>query len=383
MMELLNYNTDHGAPGRMAFQDGRMHFAEADDPKSEASTTCDARGLLPFPGLIDLQCNGGFGHDFTEDPSSIHDVARGLPQFGVTAFLPTIITSSRESVEAAINAFREGPSEGQPGARALGLHLEGPFLNPKRAGAHRRDLLRAPDQNDIEQLTLENGVSMVTLAPEIPGCLNLISILSERGILVSVGHSDATAAQAQEAFDRGARYATHLFNASSPFHHRDPGVPGAALVNDAVTLGVIADGVHLHPGTVKLIHRASQERPRLNLVTDAMCAMGLGPGRYTLADRPVVVNDDSARLEDGTLAGSILTLDLACRNLMAQTGCTLEAAVQSASMVPARALGIAGGRLQSGAPADVILMDTEGNVRTTFISGSCVHDDGIAKEGSK
>ncbi len=374
MLEFINLSAAEGTPEFLASSNGLLCLQSQSQSDVEARTTFDAKGTTPYPGLIDLQCNGAFGHDFTASPETLWEVGAQLPRFGVTAFLPTIITSPFSHIEAAIAAFKSGPPGSFRGAIPLGLHLEGPFLNPCRAGAHDATHLRSPNARDIELLTRENGVVMVTLAPEVDGCMDLIKTLNDRGILVSVGHSNANVQQATEAFEAGARYATHLFNASSPMHHRDPGVPGAALIHDRVVVGVIADGVHLHEKTVRLIHDCSQPTHSVNLVTDSMAAMGLGPGTYSLAGRPVIVDHSSARLEDETLAGSILTLDQACRNYARQTGCTLAHAIDRATIVPAAVLGIQRGVLTTDAPADIVLMDEQGHVKATFVAGECVHN---------
>ena len=245
----------------------------SDVPCCSDAEQIDAAGLILAPGFIDLQINGAFGDDFTADPATIWRVAEGLPRYGVTAFLPTIITSPLEQVAAGQRIVTEGEPAGFRGARPLGLHVEGPFLNPQKKGAHNPVYLRLPSVEAVAGWSPATGVRLVTLAPELPGALEVIVALSDRGVLVSEGHSMATYDQAVAGFDAGARYGTHLFNAMPALGHRDPGLPGALLTDERATVGFIADGVHTHPSMIKLVWQALGGA-RLNLVTDAMAALG-------------------------------------------------------------------------------------------------------------
>ncbi len=333
----------------------------------------DAAGRALVPGFVELQFNGGFGDDFTADPSTIWRVAEKLPRYGVTSFLPTIITSPLEKVAAGQSVVTGSQPSGFRGARPLGLHVEGPFLNPAKKGAHNPNYLSAPDVAAVAGWSPATGVRLVTMAPELPGALNVISTLSSRGVLVSIGHSNATFEQAAAAFDAGARYGTHLFNAMSALGHRDPGVPGALLTDPRPTVGIIADGVHTHRAVVKLVWQVLGAR-RMNLVTDAMAALGMPPGRHLLGDFEVVVDATSARLADGTLAGSILSLDQALRNLVDVTGCTLAEALPTVTTTPARAIGIdhERGRIAPGYVADMALLSADLRVTATIAEGHLV-----------
>ena len=334
----------------------------------------DADDLTLVPGFLDLQINGAFGRDFTATPSAIWDVGSALPRFGVTTFLPTIITSPPESVAAAQSALLHGPPAGYRGAIPLGLHLEGPFLNPAKRGAHSPAHLRPPNLDAVAAWSPSEGVRMVTLAPELPGALQLIQSLVARGIVVSVGHSMATLSEAQSGLEAGVTYGTHLFNAMPLLDHREPGLVGALLANERVVTGIIADGVHLHPDIIALAWRLKGHR-RLSLITDAMAALGMPPAVYRLGDQDVLVRGEDARLADGRLAGSILSLDQAVRNLLKFTGSTLAEAIATVTAVPANLLGLGNshGRIAPGYVADMTLLTKELQVVTTIVGGRVVY----------
>jgi N-acetylglucosamine-6-phosphate deacetylase len=350
-----------------------------DTPAASGATTLDAGGAILAPGFIDLQLNGAFGHDFTADPAAIWQVAAGLPRYGVTAFLPTIITSPLEQVEAAMRVVTGGRPTGFRGAAPLGVHAEGPFLNPKKKGAHNQQYLRPPDTGAVTGWSPGTGMRLVTIAPELPGALEVIKALSDRGVVVSTGHSMATFEEAVAGFDAGARYGTHLFNAMPSLGHRDLGLPGALLADGRMTVGFIADGVHTHRAIIDLVWRMLGPK-RLNLVTDAMAALGMPPGRHRLGEYDVIVDATSCRLDDGSpagsvLAGSILEMDQALRNLIAITGCSLGDALETMTMTPARLLGMEGerGRVAPGYVADMVLLSPDLRVQTTIASGEVVY----------
>lgn len=358
--------------GTILIRDGRIEalLPEADTPIPDGYARLDAEGLVAVPGLIDLQLNGGFGRDFTDDPSAIWDVASRLPQFGVTTFLPTIITAPLGVSAAAQDVLAAGPPPGWVGARPLGLHIEGPFLNPGKKGAHNPAYLQPPSPQAVAGWSPATGVRLVTLAPELPGAAATIARLVAQDVVVSAGHSLATYDEARAGFDAGIRYATHLFNAMPPLHHREPGLVAAALGDDRVTIGLMSDGFHVHPAMVDLVWRLVGPE-RLTVVTDAMAALGMPPGDYLLGDHGVIVTEEGARLGDGTLAGCILSLDAVLRNFMSTTGGTLAEALPTMTTTPAWLLGLVGelGTLREGAAADVVLMTPDGHVRHTFIGG--------------
>jgi N-acetylglucosamine-6-phosphate deacetylase len=335
--------------GDLAVEDGRV-VAAGLEPRG-------GRHRIAVPGFVDLQVNGFGGVDFAvADADGYRCAGAALLATGVTAFQPTLITAPEEDLAAALAEVPPGPV----GPRILGVHLEGPFLSPRRMGAHPATARRDPDLALAERLLDAGPVSYVTLAPELPGALELVDFLLARGIVVSCGHSDATAAEAHAAFDRGVRTVTHLFNAMRPLRHRDPGIAGAALTRDDVVVQLILDGVHLADETARLAWKASAGR--FALVTDSI-------GGTRLGNADVEVADGIARRADGTLAGSVLTLPEAVRNLHA-LGATLVQAVAAVTSVPARVLGRDDvGSLRIGGPADVVVLDDRLEIRSVHVAG--------------
>lgn len=332
----------------------------------------DAEGLIAAPGFVDLQCNGALGIDLAREPERLWELAAGLPRWGVTAWLPTIVTSPPKILARAQAALAEGPPAGWSGALPLGLHLEGPFLAPAARGAHDPRLLRSPSVDAITRWSLNDGVRLVTVAPELNGALAVIETLVGRGVVASLGHSMATAAEASAGVSAGATWVTHIFNAMAPLHHRSPGLAGVALTDDRLHVGLIADGVHVDPAVVTLAQRALGER--LTLVTDAVGALAVPAGQPTLGGLGVTVDGDAVRLADGTLAGSVLSMDRAVRNLIGFTGCAPEAALRAASTAPAVVLGDATrGSLAVGSRADVVLLSETLEVVCTIVGGAVVH----------
>lgn len=361
---------DLDGPRSLLVEDGRIRAFDTPVAHDADLRIVDASGLVAVPGFIDLQLNGAFGNDFTTRPDSMWTVGTDLARSGVTAFLATIITSPRGSVDAALAAFRDPPELRPPGAVPLGLHVEGPYLSPVRRGAHPPDLLRDPDLEEIRAWVAGPGLRMLTLAPERAGAMDAIALLAAAGTVVSVGHTDADATVTRGAIDAGARSATHLFNAMPPLGHRAPGAAGALLVDDRVTLGLILDGHHLDPAVVELVDRAAPER--ILLVSDAIAALGLPDGEHRLASHLVTVLGGAPRLPDGTLAGAAAGLDACVRAFASITG-SPRRAVRAATETPARLLGLAErGRLVVGGPADIVLIDQELHVGATMIGGDVV-----------
>ena len=334
----------------------------------------DAASQLLIPGYIDLQVNGAFGHDFTADPAAIWPVSAMLPRYGVTSYLPTIITSPIENIDRARQVLLQERPSAYQGAEPLGLHIEGPFLNPQKKGAHNPVYLQAPHEALVAGWSPSSAVRLVTLAPELPGALPVIEALAAHGVVVSAGHSMATYDEALAGIAAGVRYGTHLFNAMPPISHRQPGLPGALLSEPNVVTGLIPDGIHVHPALIKLIWTAKGSEG-LNLVSDAMGALGMPPGKYMLKDFEVFVSDKDSRLADGTLAGSVLPIDQALRNHISYTGCSLPEALATITTTPAKLLGLDGqrGRIAPGLIADLLLLTPDLKVTTTIAAGSIVY----------
>jgi N-acetylglucosamine-6-phosphate deacetylase len=284
--------------------------------------------------LIDLQINGAYGFDFTANSVTVADVSRACPKPASRRFFQPSSPPARK-LSSHFARF-EKPAKDARGAEILGVHLEGPYLNPQRVGAHNPNYLRAPLLASVQHFVpfaCSPAVRMVTLAPELIGATELIRQLRSPWTVISAGHSAATYDQAVAGFNAGITYGTHLFNAMSSLAHREPGLVGALLSSD-VPCGLIVDGVHVHPAAIKAAFRAKGVNG-ITLVTDAMAAMGTDKGHYTLGDRAVVVDMNSA-LADGTLAGSILQMDAAVRNMIEFTGCSLADAITMASSTRAR-----------------------------------------------
>jgi len=336
--------------------------------------TLDASGCSVVPGFIDLQVNGALGVDLTSEPTRVGEVAEHLVQCGVTSFMPTVISCSAGTAATAITAMSRWLHAGKPAARSLGVHLEGPFLNPARAGAHPPHRLRPPSVDDTRHWHSDNGVAMVTLAPELPGALDVIEELAAHGVVVCAGHTEAGEAELGAAIGAGLRGVTHLFNAMTPMSARNPGPAGATIADPALIAGLITDGLHVDRAMVRLAWRALGPS-RIALVSDAVAALGMGFGAYRIGDTDVVVDTTGVRTAQGVLAGSVLRLDEAVRNLMAFTGCSLGEASTSASATPARLAQRADlGRLHPGFTADVVLLDAAMKVVATVVDGCVVFD---------
>jgi N-acetylglucosamine-6-phosphate deacetylase len=323
------------------------------------------RGRVAIPGFVDLQVNGFGGVDFLSASTGDYDRAgEALLLAGVTSFQPTFISSPEA---AATEALRALPRHGR-GPRVLGAHLEGPFLSPDRAGAHPVEHLRGPDLALLDRLLDAGDVTEMTLAPELPGAGALVERLLERGVVVSAGHTNATAAEAHAGFDLGISGVTHVFNAMRPFGGRDPGAAGAALIRPGVVVTMIADGRHLAAEAVKLVWACAAGR--VALVTDAIAAAGAEAGTFRLGGVEIEVEEGAARTRgDGTLAGTTLTMIDAVRNVHA-LGVSFEQAVGAATEVPARFLGRADvGILEPGAPADVVVLDDRLEIRAVLSAG--------------
>ena len=335
-----------------------------------AGDAIDLHGGYLVPGFIDAQVNGGGGVLFNNDTSveAIAAIGRAHRKFGTTGFLPTLISDDAEVMQRAINATRDAISQGVPGV--LGIHLEGPYLAPARKGTHDAGKFRVPDADAVALATaLDNGLTLLTLAPErVP--TETISALVARGAILCAGHSDATYAQAQAGFAAGIRGVTHLFNAMSPLQAREPGLVGAALDNAECWCGIIVDGVHVHPASLR-IALAAKPRGKVLLVTDAMPVVGADAPTFDLYGETITACDGVVRNAAGALAGSALDMASAVRNAVRLLGINMDEACRMAAQYPAEFLGLGAthGRIAPGYRADLVWLDQDAQVRATWIAG--------------
>ncbi len=338
-------------------------------PQSSADFEIDLKGAILSPGYIDLQLNGAFGFDLSSDIHCVDEVAKKLPQYGVTAFLPTLISSSLTQYQQLIPALQ--PHTSEKSAEVLGIHLEGPFFNLQDCGAHNVEAIKwAQEMSWLEVYTSLDGVKMVTMAPEIPFGLERIQELAAKGINVMIGHSNASYSETEKAIKAGAKGVTHLYNVMTPFHHRNPGIIGYVLTHPEIFYSVIADGVHLHDAALLMAWKANPQG--LFLVSDAMQALGLPPGSYQLGKTDVDVKMEKAFVKGTqTLAGSILSLDATVRNLRRITGCSIVEAIGAATWKPARIIGIDSrkGSIKIGYDADFLLLNDHLDVQACYIAG--------------
>ncbi|MDQ0088591.1 N-acetylglucosamine-6-phosphate deacetylase [Paenibacillus anaericanus] len=330
----------------------------------------DGTGMWLIPGMIDVHIHGANGFDMMDGTeASIQEVSRACAATGCTSFLATSVSSTMEDLLKMIRSVKSVIGREQ-GARIAGIHLEGPYLNPKRKGMQNEKYLRHPDLEEMKLIFQEAGslIKMVTIAPELPGGMELISFLKEQDVVIAIAHSDATYEEAKMAFAAGASHVTHCFNGMRPIHHRDPGLIVAAFEEPHVSLQAIVDQVHLHPAIIRLMHRLKGPEGMV-LITDALQAMGLGDGNYIFGGHHVTVSEGVARLADGTLASSTVTMNEALR-LTVVNGISMTDAVHMASISPARILGLSHkGKIEVGYDADLILLDERYQVQWTMIEG--------------
>jgi len=339
-----------------------------------------ADGILA-PGFIDLHIHGGAGHDVMEaGAGALPPVERLLVSHGVSSYFPTTVTAPLDATLSALTRLADAieaaerspqPQNGELRARPLGIHLEGPFISHKRRGVHPPENLLAPSPAAFDRFwqAARGHIRVLTIAPELPGALEVIKLASSRGVCVSLGHSNADLDAARAGFAAGARHATHTFNAMRPLDHRDPGILGEVLTDSRLSAEIIADGIHVDPVIVQLFLKAKGPEAAV-LITDATAATGMPDGRYRLGSLEVEVKDGRCMVGD-SLAGSVLTMDRAVRNVMQFAQWDLQPAVRLATLNPARVAGVkSGGTLQAGAPADLVVLSPSGEVRKTIIRGA-------------
>ncbi|KAA0965316.1 N-acetylglucosamine-6-phosphate deacetylase [Sporosarcina sp. ANT_H38] len=337
----------------------------------------DATGKnwIVVPGFIDVHIHGSSGFDVMDStPEALNGLASALPREGTTSFLATTMTQSEEAIsEALVNASLFNADKMQ--AEMLGVHLEGPFISAIRAGAQPIEHITTPSFSLFEkwQALSGNRIKIVTVAPEVEDGLAFVEEVTASGVIASLGHTDATSDVVRSAVEVGASHVTHLYNQMSLFHHREPGVVGAAFLEDSLTVEIIVDLIHSHPKSVELAFRQKASN-RIILITDAMRAKGLPPGTYDLGGQAVEVTHKDARLADGTLAGSILTMENAAKNMKSITNCTLSELVAMTSTNAADQLGLSHkGRIEPGKDADITIIDGDWNVQMTICKGNIAY----------
>lgn len=357
----------------LAFENGRI-IGVVDAPPTGAEVI-DARGGYVSPGLVDVHIHGFMGWDASNgDLSELKNMSRQLAKWGTTAWLPTTMTLHWPVLDGCFAAIRRAMTDSLSpdwgGAQVMGCHAEGPFINPKKKGAQLESAIQRPD---IEKLRpWGDVVKLMTVAPEVEGALPFIREATAMGVVISMGHTNATAAQALAGVEAGVTHATHTFNAMTGLNHREPGVVGAALTDGRVYCELIADTFHVDPMLFSLV--AKQKGNRLALITDSIQVAHLPDGPHDQSGQTVIVDGIRCRFPDGTIAGSSLTLDRAVRNFRHHTGLPLHEVVNMASLYPARSVGLDGtkGSLEPGKDADIVITDGDFNVRQTFVRGMSV-----------
>jgi N-acetylglucosamine-6-phosphate deacetylase len=335
--------------------------------------TIDFGDAVIAPGLVDMHIHGAAGHDVMEnDSGALASIERLLAQHGVTSYVPTTVTAPLDTLLAALDrlASRIEADHDRAGARPVGIHLEGPFISHLRRGVHPPENLLAPSLALFERFwqAARGHIRVMTIAPELDGALELIAEAARRGVCVSLGHSDADLAATRKAVQAGARHATHTFNAMRPMAHRDPGIAGEVLSDSTLTADIIADGIHVDPALINVFLKCKGVDGSV-LITDATAATGMPDGRYRLGAFEIEVKDGRC-LANGVLAGSVLTMDRAVRNVMSFGGWTLRDAVRAACLNPARRIGLNdAGAITAGSRADIAVLSPTGEVRTTIVGG--------------
>lgn len=332
----------------------------------------DAMGRYVSPGFIDIHSHGSMGHDSMDgDWKGIKAMGEGLASHGVTGFLATTMTMDRDSIEGALKSIEKVVAM-TGGAKILGCHLEGPFISPQSAGAQNPGFIQKPDFRLLENF--KELIRVVTMAPELEGAEAFIKKCAGNDIVISIGHSRGTYEDAVRAIRNGARSITHTFNAMTALNHREPGIVGAAMDSDDVYCELIADNIHVHPAAQRILLKA-KGIDRVILVTDSMRASGMGNGAYDLGGQTVIVEGDSARLENGTLAGSILTMDRALKNFKKNTGISVLEAVKTVTENPAKLLKMDDtiGSIGIGKYSDLVIFDDNFSISHTFVNGSLQH----------
>lgn len=350
---------------------------ESDVEVPKETQVIDASGRIVAPGFIDVHIHGGNGRDVMEGSyDAINELSKFAACHGTTAFLPTTVSASHGDLLNAVKAVKTAMERETEGAGVLGVHLEGPYVNPEKRGIHDAEHVRSPSLDEIRELLEASNrtIKIVTSAPEVDGSKELIKELRKFGIVASMGHSNATYNEAVDAIKHGVTHVAHAFNGMRSFHHREPGILGAVLVHDELTVELISDNVHVHPAAMKLLVR-TKGTDKIVLVTDAVLTAGMSNGEYRVGNKNVIVRNGICKLKSGELAGSTLTMDRAIRNTTKSVGLPLRTAIKMATINPAVAVNVDKnkGSLEPGKDADIVIMDDDVNVYVTIVKGKVVY----------
>lgn len=381
MQDLLISNaviyTEESVPSEWIWcRDGKIEdHGRGEPPQVDGADHIDAQGMTLLPGFVDIHVHGGGNVDTMDaTPQALATMAQFFAQHGVTSFLATTWTDSRERISAALENAAACTGAFENGATLRGVHLEGPYLNPKRSGAQNTNYVRRADPDEANAWFELGVIRLVSLAPEYEENHWFIQACVEQGITVSAAHTDATYEDMVRAVSLGMTNVTHTFNAMSAMHHRRPSAVGAALSIPQIRCEVIADNIHVHPAVMRMLWTAKNYQ-NVMLISDAIRASGMPDGEYPVDERTLYVKNGVAQLEDGTLAGSTLTLDRALKNFVAATGSPLDLVYEAASTTPASAVGLGDvtGSIAAGKDADLVLLDAELNVMMTVAQGRIVY----------